>query len=202
MAFPLSSPPLTFSHKLSFTFSTTPNRAFLSTRFTFPLRRKQSARFGHLRVQCKSKHDDSTVGLQIRFYFNLLLYSCLDLVGLVLLMCFSFHWIIVLMAGKMWLLLVVRLRSSADFFEIVVNCVLELYNLGRFIMYLLALFSRMVTVITMAILLLIRLGKLKEGKISFCLLKYNFRLFIIIIFWIGDGFLVHLNFCWKKCWIF
>ncbi|XP_044485221.1 peptidyl-prolyl cis-trans isomerase CYP37, chloroplastic isoform X2 [Mangifera indica] len=60
MAFPLSSPPLTFSHKLSFTFSTTPNRAFLSTRFTFPLSRKQSARFGHLRVQCKSKHDDST----------------------------------------------------------------------------------------------------------------------------------------------
>lgn len=99
------------------------------------------------------------------------------------------------MAGKMWLLLVVRLRSSANFFEIVVNCVLELYNLGRFIMYLLAFFSRMVTVITMAILLLIRLGKLKEGKISFCLLKYNFRLFIIIIFWIGDGFLVHLNFC-------
>ncbi|KAJ0102316.1 hypothetical protein Patl1_04571 [Pistacia atlantica] len=60
MAFSLSSPTLTFSHNLFFTFSTTPNRNILSARFTFPLSRKQSARFGHLKVQCKSKQDDTT----------------------------------------------------------------------------------------------------------------------------------------------
>ncbi|XP_031266792.1 peptidyl-prolyl cis-trans isomerase CYP37, chloroplastic-like [Pistacia vera] len=78
MAFSLSSPTLTFSHNLSFTFSTTPNRNILSARFTFPLSRKQSARFGQLKVQCKSKQDDTT---ELEYWHSIPTKLCISAFG-------------------------------------------------------------------------------------------------------------------------